>query len=142
MASLPIRLRPYGEGSRHPVATATTPRLWRNEHRWPPGAVVLLPNQNRAAGPPQQLNKDWFRARQTFAATAPDPGYVESTTFCRSMDRAPVFAAVLAAAAGLSLFAAPARAATMAPCPETAQLKAPCERPLPPCTPAEAPCQR
>jgi len=43
---------------------------------------------------------------------------------CSSLDRAAVFAAVLAAATVVGLFAAP------------------CERPLPPCTPAGAPYQR
>jgi hypothetical protein len=39
-----------------------------------------------------------------------------------------------------TLLAAPARAAELTPCPEN--LNAPCERPLPPCTPVERPCQR
>jgi hypothetical protein len=40
----------------------------------------------------------------------------------------------------LILFAAPGRAAELTPCPEN--LNVPCERPLPPCTPVERPCQR
>jgi len=45
-----------------------------------------------------------------------------------------------AAAAALTLLAAPVRAAQVEqPCPDN--LNAPCERPVPPCTPVERPCQ-
>lgn len=49
---------------------------------------------------------------------------------------------VVAAAAGLSLLAAPARAAALQPCPEATATAAPCLRTAPPCPQAEAPCQR
>jgi len=45
-----------------------------------------------------------------------------------------------AAGAAFCLIGAPARAATVPPCPDSDRLEAPCERPLPPCRPVEAPC--
>jgi len=43
-----------------------------------------------------------------------------------------------AAGAAFCLIGAPARAATLTPCPD--RLEAPCERPQPPCRPAAALC--
>jgi len=47
-----------------------------------------------------------------------------------------------AAGAAICLIGSPARAAALPPCPESNRLEAPCERPQPPCLPAEAPCNR
>jgi len=47
-----------------------------------------------------------------------------------------------AAGAAFCLIGAPARAAALTPCPGPDRLEAPCERPQPPCQPAEAPCNR
>jgi hypothetical protein len=44
------------------------------------------------------------------------------------------------AGAAFCLIGAPARAAALPPCPDLNRLVAPCERPQPPCLPAEAPC--
>ncbi len=46
------------------------------------------------------------------------------------------------AGAAFCLIGAPARAAALPPCPDMNRLEAPCERPQPPCLPAEAPCSR
>jgi len=54
------------------------------------------------------------------------------------------FLLIASAAAGAAccLIGAPARAAALPPCPDLNRLEAPCERPQPPCLPAEAPCNR
>lgn len=45
-------------------------------------------------------------------------------------------------AAATCLISAPGRAAQAEPCGVTAAVKPPCERPLPPCNSAPAPCER
>ena len=63
--------------------------------------------------------------------------YVENALRYRTMKGAILL--TTAAASALMLLAAPGRAAQADPCPDN--LNAPCERPLPPCSPVERPCQ-
>jgi hypothetical protein len=47
-----------------------------------------------------------------------------------------------AAGAAICLIGTPAQATALTPCPGSDRLEAPCERPQPPCLPAEAPCNQ
>ena len=76
---------------------------------------------------------------QTQVPAADQEHYGDDLPRCRTMKGAILLTS--AAVALLTVFAAPGRAAQVAPCPDA--LSAPCERPLPPpCTPVELPCQR